>query len=386
MAQNPDAVDGSDSNTDRSRSDDRLDWIRLNLVSGVGPRLRQALLERFETPGQILAATANELIEVPGIGRRLADAIVNCNNRVVAVGEMEKCDELGIKLVTPFDQGYPRLLKQIADPPGILYIRGSLQPVDNLAIAVVGTRHATRYGINQTCRLVSGLARAGYTIVSGLARGIDSAAHQAALDAGGRTIAVLGSGLLEIYPPENRDLAAAIAANGAVVSENPLYRKPKGPAFPQRNRIVTGMSLGVVVIEASNRSGALISARHAMEQNREVFAMPGRVDSLMSTGCHQLIRDGAKLIDQVDHIIEEFGPLAEKTVDPQGHEVHHPAELQLNEQERQVLDAIQEDSVSLDQVVERTGLSVSRVLSTISVLEMKRLIRRVSGNQVSRYH
>lgn len=366
------------------KSDDKLNWMRLNLINGLGPRLRQALFERFESPAAILQASKSELLQVPGIGNALADAVVGAHNRVEAQTELMQCQEHEVELLAEYEDDYPRQLREIADPPGLLYVRGKMIPADALAIAIVGTRHGSKYGLGQAERFASGLASAGFTIVSGLARGIDTKAHEAALAAGGRTIAVLGSGLLNIYPSENKILASAIANSGAVVTENTLNHKPKGSSFPQRNRIVTGLSLGVIVIEAAHRSGALISARHAMEQNREVFALPGRVDSRTSSGCHHLIRDGAKLVENVDHVLEELGPLAEKTTDIAGHPVHHPAELQLNDQERQILKAIDDDVVAIESIVNSTELPVSRILSTLSVLEMKRLIKRIGGSQVSR--
>ena len=361
-----------------------IDWLRLNLINGLGPRLRQQLLEFFDSPANILGARESQLRQVPGIGPNIASAIVNSNNRLAAQSELHRCRELNIGLVFESDENYPANLREIPDPPGILYSRGEIIPADSIAIAIVGTRHASQYGLGQAEQFATGLARAGFTIVSGLARGIDTVAHQAALEAGGRTIAVLGSSVTNVYPPENKRLADDITKSGAVISESSLDSKPKGSSFPQRNRIVTGLSLGVIVVEAAARSGALISAHHAMEQNREVFAVPGRVDSRTSSGCHHLIRDGAKLVEHVDHVLEELGPLATKTLDVQGHTVLHPAELQLNEQERLILDAIVDDSTSIDQIVSMTQIPVHRVLATISVLEMKRLITRLSGTLVSR--
>lgn len=357
--------------------------LRLCLVSGVGPNLRLALLERFATAEQVFAASLAELREVSGVGPKLAQALLVAAEINVA-SEIDFCAANEVQILLADDVDYPASLKRIPDPPGVLFVRGTLMPQDDLALAIVGTRHATQYGLQQADRLSGGLSRAGYTIVSGLARGIDGAAHQAALAAGGRTIAVLGSGCLNIYPPEHASLAAAILNHGAVISEAPPLSPAVGGMFPQRNRIITGLSLGVVVVEAADSSGALISARHAMEQNREVFAVPGRVDSRVSKGCHRLIRDGAKLVESVDDVLEELGPLAQPTVVADGGKVHHPAELQLNEQERAVLNAIGSDPTAIDQVVVASGLPIARVLATLSVLEMKRLIRRVSGNKVFR--
>ena len=370
--------------SERSLYAQKLDWIRLNLIRGLGPRLRQALLERFSTPESILQAQTSELLSVPGIGRRLAQSISQAANRMEAIAEYSACHAKGFTLVTPYDAIYPASLKEIPDPPGTLYVHGRILESDALAFAIVGSRHATRYGLNQTSLLAAGLAKAGYTIVSGLARGIDTAAHRAAISAGGRTLAVLGSGLQQVYPPENQDLANEVAEQGAVLTEHALDHQPKSTSFPQRNRIISGLSLGVIVIEAAKRSGALITVRHALEQNRDVFALPGRADSRMSAGCHQLIRDGAKLVENVDHILEELGPLSSPTVDSNGHTVSHPLELKLNEQERILMDLIDVENVSIEYLVEQTGISVSRVLATLSVLESKKMIERVSGTQVCR--
>jgi len=353
-------------------------------VPGVGPILRKSLLEHFGSAEAILAAAPSRLRVVPGVGPKLARSIVSARDEIDVEAELKLCREHGVTVLWDADPDYPRLLREIHDPPGILFVHGDLEPDDAMAIAVVGARHATSYGQQQADRLAGGLARAGLTVVSGLARGIDAAAHRGALEAGGRTVAVLGSGVLNVYPPEHGTLAAKIRESGALISENPPRAQPMSGAFPQRNRLITGMTLGVIVVEAAERSGALISARHAMEQGREVFAVPGRVDSRASRGCHRLIRDGAKLVESVEDVLEELGPLVEATPRSDGRVVHHPAELRLNDQERLVLDAIDNDPTSIDNVVATSGLPIHRVLSTISVLEMRRLIRRVSGNLVVR--
>lgn len=365
-------------------SDPLLANLRLALIPGVGPVIRQALLERFGSAEAVLAAAPSRLREVAGVGTTLARKIVAASELVDAERELCVCREHGVTILADTDTAYPRLLREIHNPPGILFVDGELKPEDALAVAIVGTRHATSYGRQQAERLAAGLARAGLTIVSGLARGIDGAAHRAALQAGGRTLAVLGSGVLNIYPPEHKGLAGEVRARGALISENPPMSEPVSGAFPQRNRLISGLSLGVIVIEAAERSGALITARHAMEQGREVFAVPGRVDSRTSRGCHRLIRDGAKLVECVEDVLDEFGPLVEAAPRPDGTVMHHPAELQLNELELQVLNAITSDAISIDRVVEASGLPVQRVLATVSVLEMRSLIRRVSGNSVMR--
>ena len=365
-------------------AEDLADAVRLSLVPGVGPRIMRALLERFGTSAAVLRAAPAELRQVRGVGPKLVRKIVSAEEEIHAEDEIALCRERGIAILIQSGPGYPDVLSQIHDPPGVLFVRGALKPQDALAIAIVGTRHATQYGLRQAERLAASLSRAGLTIISGLARGIDGAAHRGAIGAGGRTLAVLASGVLNIYPPEHEQLAAEVAAHGALVSESPPRAEPLAGAFPQRNRLISGMALGVIVIEAADRSGALITARHAMEQGREVFAVPGRIEDRTSRGCHRLIRDGAKLIESADDVLEELGPLFKAAPREDGQVVHHPAELLLNEIEQQVLSAIGGDPTSIDEVVSQTGLSVPQVLATISVLEVRRVIRRLSGTMVAR--
>ncbi len=361
-----------------------IDSVRLSLVSGVGPLLRKALIERFATPAAVLGASKDELQSVDGIGPKIAARIVAARDEIDAEAELATAAEHGIDVLTEANDDYPRPLRRIHDPPGVLFRRGAAAPQDEMAVAIVGTRHATRYGLAQAERLAASLARTGFTVVSGLARGIDAAAHRGAIEAGGRTIAVLASGLLEIYPPEHEKLAGEVAANGYLVSESAPRMVPLSGAFPQRNRIISGLSLGTIVVEAADRSGALITARHAYEQGREVFAVPGPVDSRMSRGCHALIKDGAKLVESIDDILAELGPLADNIKRDDGTLLTRPAELTLNEIEQQVLGAIDGSPTSVDAVAKLSGLPIHRVLSTISVLEMRHLVRRVSGTQVVR--
>lgn len=358
--------------------------MRMALTPGVGPRTYQALLERFGEPEGIDRATLAELRTVPGVGPKMARAILEARQTVDAAEELRNCRERSVHAYGWEDPAYPRPLLNIHSPPIVLFVRGELLATDALAVAIVGTRHASSYGLRQAERLAGGLARAGMTVVSGLARGIDAAAHRGALQAGGRTIAVLGCGVLNVYPPEHKELATQVLARGAMISEAPPRSQPQSGLFPQRNRIISGLSLGVVVVEAAERSGALISAEHAMEQGREVFAVPGPIDSRTSRGCHQLIRDGAKLVESVDDVLDELGPLVSSLPRPDGRVIRHPAELQLNDQEQAVLDATTTEPTSIDAIVHRSALPIHRVLATLSVLEMRRLIRRVSGSQVRR--
>jgi DNA processing protein len=361
-----------------------VDSVRLSLVSGVGPLLRKALLERFGSPAAVLAAAKDDLQIVDGIGPKIAARIVVAREEIDAELELQIAGEHGIDVLMEAGSDYPRPLRQIHDPPGVLFRRGQVNPQDELAVAIVGTRHATRYGLAQAERLAGALARTGFTVVSGLARGIDAAAHRGALAAGGRTIAVLASGLLEIYPPEHEKLAGEVAASGYLLSEAPPRMMPISGAFPQRNRVISGLSLGTIVVEAPERSGALITARHAYEQGREVFAVPGPIDSRMSRGCHALIKDGAKLVESIDDVLAELGPLAEKIERDDGTNLQSLAELTLNEIELQVLAAIDSAPACIDAIAAASGLAIHRVLSTVSVLEMRRLIRRTSGTHVVR--
>ncbi len=368
----------------RQSAEPLTDVLQLALVSGVGPRLRKALLERFGAAAAVLDAAPSQLREVPGIGPKLASRLAAARDEIDVDKVLATCREHAIQILTDADSSYPRLLTEIHDPPPVLFMQGQFRPEDALSIAIVGSRHATHYGLAQAERLAASLARAGLTIVSGLARGIDAAAHRGALAAGGRTIAVLGSGLLNLYPPEHAALAAQVSAQGALISEAPPHSPPLAGAFPQRNRIISGLSLGVIVVEASTQSGALISARHAMEQGREVFAVPGRVDNRLAHGCHRLIRDGAKLVETADDVLEELGPLVTPAMQADGREIHHPAELALNEVEQQVLAAVRSEPTTVDAVVVASRLPVQQVLATLSVLEMRRLVRRLSGNLVLR--
>jgi DNA processing protein len=377
-------------------SQEIIDELRLALVPGVGPRIRRNLLERFNTAANVLATPVSQLREVAGVGGKLGNKIALANQEISVEKELDVCEreQLSILLASqsePDVKGniYPRQLAEIYDPPAVMFCKGTLLPQDTLSVAIVGTRHCTTYGRRMAERLGGGLARAGLTVVSGLARGIDGAAHKGALAAGGRTLAVLGSGVLNIYPPEHKKLAEEVAENGALLSENPPQSPPLEGAFPRRNRIITGLSLGLIVVEAALRSGALISVRHAVEQNREVFAVPGPVDSTVSRGCHKLLKDGVTLVESVDDVLDALGPLVEQVKVPRpGTEetttVAHPAELKLNDTETKVLQAISQTATLIDDVVASTGLPVPRVLATISVLEMRRLIRRVSGGAVIR--
>lgn len=361
-----------------------LDMLRLTLVPGVGSRTLQTLLERFGSPGEVFQASLSELREVDGVGPKVSAAIVAGRHSQEAEQQLQRCRELGFTLLLRGGAGFPETLDAIPDPPGLLYVHGGIEPRDSIAVAIVGSRRCTMYGRQQAERLAATLAGAGLTIVSGLARGVDAAAHQGAIAAGGRTIAVLGTGLANIYPPEHAELAQRVAGNGALVTENPLDQAPLAGLFPQRNRLISGLSIGVIVVEATRTSGSLHTARHAMEQGREVFAVPGRIDSLASEGCHDLIRDGVTLIRNADDVLAALGPLIQPVHRSGSDTVHNARELTLSDQERRILNLITAEPIHQDEVLRAAELEPSRVLATLTVLEMKRFIRRLPGGHLCR--
>ena len=361
-----------------------LATMQLSMLPGIGPRTLAALLQHFGTADQVLTASASELASVDGVGPKLIHSIQTASHFVDLDAVVQWCQQNDCQVIRRGVGGYPKLLEDLYDPPAVLYARGDFVAADELAVAIVGTRHATAYGTRQAERLAYGLAKAGITVVSGMARGIDAAAHQGALSAGGRTVAVLGGGLGQIYPAEHEGLAAAIAADGVVISEYAPYSKPRGGMFPQRNRIIAALSLATLVIEAPERSGSLITARQAGEIGRECLALPGPVTSRASRGTNRLIREGATLVQNVDDVLESLGPLARTVETTDGHDVRNPAELKLNEIERTVLESIDTTSTLIDQVIDSSGLPAHQVMATVSVLEMRKLIRRQSGQYVCR--
>lgn len=365
-------------------SEELLDWMRLHLTPGIGPRIMELLLERFGNPREVLAASGAALLDVKEVGPKLSAAITRSRSSSDAEEELALAAELGVTLRVRDTDSYPTGLREIADPPAILYVKGTYEPRDELAIAIVGSRQCSIYGKQQAEKLASSLARAGITIISGLARGIDACAHRGALKAGGRTIAVCATGLSEVYPPEHAGLAEEIRQAGCLISESPLRRSTMKGIFPQRNRLISGLSLGVIVVEANRGSGSLHTARHAMEQGREVFAVPGRIDSLASQGCHDLIRDGATLVRGPEDILESLGPLIQPVRTKGDEAVHAPRELLLNDQEREVLNLVRTDPQHIDEIVRASQLEPARVIATLTVLEMKRMVRRLPGSLLVR--
>ncbi len=365
-------------------SDSLIDWLRLHLTPGIGPRTMELLLERFGSPTEVLNASGAALLAVDGVGPKLSAEITKSRTSAAAEEEIATAEKLGVSLLLRDSPEYPTGLREICDAPPVLSVAGTYQSCDELAVAIVGSRQCTLYGRQQAEKLAGALARAGITIISGLARGIDACAHRGALQAGGRTIAVCATGLAEVYPPEHKDLANEIRQNGCLISESPLRRGTMKGIFPQRNRLISGLSLGVIIVEASRGSGSLHTARHAMEQGREVFAIPGRIDSLASQGCHDLIRDGATLVRSVEDILESLGPLIKPVRAQTSETVHAPRELLLNDQEREVLNLVREDAQHIDEIVRHSSLEPARVIATLTVLEMKRLVRRLPGSLLVR--
>jgi DNA processing protein len=352
----------------------------LNLIEHIGPvRIRQ-LLDQFGEAPAILSASRQQLLQVRGIGEEVAAAIVSWEKTVDLKAELDRIRDFGCRVVIQADPEYPELLRQIYDPPVVLYVKGELRARDKNSVALVGSRLTTHYGTEVARRLAYQLAYLGVTVVSGGARGIDSAAHQGALSGKGRTIAVLGTGINRVFPPENVQLYERIVENGALITQFPFNRPGDKQTFPIRNRIVAGMTLGTVVVEANLTSGALITANFANEYGRQVFAVPGRIDSPRSKGCHDLIKKGAKLCEGAEDILSEFEYLFPPTNKPPsaGDTGVLPA-LELSPNEQQVFNLLGNEEVGIDEVIRKSGLSPSAVSVTLLSLEMKRLIRQLPG-------
>ena len=360
-------------------------YLALNLLPKIGPIRVRRLLEVFESPERILTATASELRSVNGIGRDMAETIRNWESLIDLAEEQRRMAEHGIEALTIEDETYPPSLREIHDPPHLLYLRGEILERDRHALAIVGSRRATHYGRESARKLGFQIAHAGLTVISGLARGIDTYAHEAALAAGGRTIAVLGSGVGNIYPPENQALADRIAepGSGAVISEFPVLYVPDRQSFPLRNRIVSGMSRGILVAEAPARSGALITANQAMEQGRAVYAVPGPIDRPTSEGCNRLIQDGAKLVTNSRDILEDLEmllpPDAGRTPVPDPSSLSRAAAENLTPVERAVLAGIGDQETPIDTIIDRAKHPIQVVSATLLQLEMKRFVKQLPG-------
>lgn len=355
--------------------------IALNMVPSLGPVRLRRLLEVFETPERILLTRAAELRAVQGIGAELANAIANWEQHVDLAAELERIAEFGAHVITQTSDEYPRELRHIYNPPILLYVWGRLTEGDHRAISVVGSRKTSHYGLETSKRLSYQLAYAGLTVVSGLARGIDTAAHQGALAAQGRTVAVIGSGLMELYPPENRGLAEKIAESGAIVSEFPMTFPPDRQTFPYRNRIVAGWGAGLLVVEAGVNSGALITAAQALENGRLVYAVPGQIDRPTSMGSNRLIQQGAKLVMSASDILDDLNSLFPGFRTPTAGSSPAPT---LSAEEETVLAAVDTVETALDQIITTSALPAARVSALLLTLEMKRRVKALPGQQFVR--
>lgn len=353
---------------------DVLIW--LNSINGITNRSIDKIEEYFTDISSIWYVSKEDILNINGINEKTKHEILKYRDDVYYEELCEKIKKSGATVVTILDERYPVSLLNIYDSPKVLYVMGELISIDNISIAIVGSRKATAYGKWAAERFADELGRMGITIVSGLARGIDTQVHTSALNANAKTIAVLGCGVDIVYPSSNRELYNKILNNGCIISEFPLGTRPLPQNFPQRNRIISGLSLGVVVIEASDKSGSLITANHAIEQGKDVFALPGNINSIYSRGTNLLIKDGAKLLMSVEDIVEEIGEIKQKYKDFKKEEVDYSS---LSENEFMILKCISEKPVHCDMISYLTGIDISKTNSILTILEMKNLIRQLPG-------
>ena len=359
---------------------EREAYIALNLIDQLGPVRVRALVAALGSAPAIFEAGVDDLRRAEGVGAELARKIVEQRDACDPAAEIAKAERCGARIVAFCDPDYPEPLRTIHDPPLALYIQGEYRPADRRAVALVGTRRCTHYGRAVADRLAFQLGQAGFTVVSGLARGIDVAAHEGALKGGGRTLAVLGGALDRLYPPECAPLAERIAAGrGAVISEYTMGREPDRTTFPYRNRVVSGLSMGVVVVEADTQSGAMITANQALEQGRAVFAVPGRLDSSASRGPHRLIKNGARLVEDVADIFEEFEYLIPPDRPTRQTAAPTPMPFSFNAEETAVVEALAEGPLDVDSLARRAGLPAARLAALLIGLEMKRVVRMLPG-------
>lgn len=362
---------------------DRDAYIALNMMEGLGPVKVRALIDFLGSPQAVFEADGDALQAVKGIGEKLRFSILEQRTQIDPARELDRAKALGVRLLTPLDSEYPKALKTIHDPPLTLYVKGAFVPEDDRALGIVGSRKATHYGLSTADRLSYQLAQTGFTVVSGLARGIDTAAHQGALKGKGRTIAVLGSAVDCLYPPENADLADAVAKSGAVVSEYPFGRPADRQTFPYRNRIISALSMGVLVVEAGVKSGSLHTVDSALEQGRSVFAVPGRIDQPGARGPNRLIKNGAKLVDNVGDILEEFELLIPPGVipKPENRSSARP-EVPLSGEEKKLVEVLWRESMDVDSLARMTGMSSAQISGQLLGLEMKRVVKMLPGRIV----
>lgn len=361
---------------------EREAYIALNMMDRIGPVGVRAMVSVAGSAADLFSMAQDDLVRMFG-GKNLTSSLLKQRDTVPWECELARVDSMGARIVTQIDPEYPQQLLEIHDPPLALYVRGSIEKRDKHGIAVVGTRRPSHYGREAAANLSRQLARTGITVISGLAQGIDTVAHEAALSVQGRTLAVMGSALDCLYPSSNAKLAESIANNGAVISEFPLGRHPDKTTFPMRNRIVSGLSMGVLVVEAGEKSGALITAHQALDQGRSVFAVPGRIDSHLSRGGHALIKKGAQLVESVDDILHEFEFLLPERIQENSVLRNRPAP-ELNDDERKIVSLLIDGEQGIDGLIRSSGLKSSQVSSLLIGLEMKRVIRMLPGGMVER--
>ncbi len=359
-------------------------YLRLHLAAGVGPVLFKRLVEAFEGVEGVAAAGPGQWRRVEGVGEKTAAAMAAVTDKDIDE-EIAEAAKRGVEILHYEDARYPGGLKNLYDYPPVLYGRGRIEECDAIGFGIVGSRQCTQYGLEQADRFAQNLARAGFTVMSGGARGIDAAAHRGALAAGGRTIAVMGCGLCQHYPPENSDLFEQIAdGHGALVSELPMRTAVLSGNFPTRNRIISGLSLGVLVVEAARRSGSLITARVAAEQGRQVFALPGRVDSIASQGTNELIRNGTILAQCLPDILEHLGEVGSK-ITPADEPAPAPLlSAAMNEVEKTLAGLLVDGPLSVDDLARRSGIESGKVMSTMTMLMLKGLVTQRAGNTFER--
>ena len=353
-------------------------WLALNMVVGVGRTLFHRLVQGFGSPRQVFSASRRDLLGIQGVGGKVADEIKRFDVDLNAERELRLADNEGLRVLTLESPEYSPLLKSIYDPPPILYIKGKALNTIALPLAVVGTRTPSEYGKLVAERLCLKLASAGFSIISGLARGIDTLAHKAALSAGADTIAVFGCGLGHTYPPENINLRKKIVEQGAILSEFPVFMRPDRNNFPARNRILSGLALGTVVVEAAEKSGALITADFALEQGREVFAIPGNITSPKSKGTNNLIKSGAKLVDSPESILEELLPALGESLKAQIDNVESKILLD-NDEEKKIFSLLSLEGRHIDNLIENSNLSPAQVSATLLQMELRGIVRQLSG-------
>lgn len=367
---------------------DNRGWIALNMARFTWPALHTQFVRHLSTPDTIQRLCQGGITTLEPLLPGLREKLAAIQQGHALTHELTRLQAARLTVVTLADPCYPRSLRWIPDPPLVLYTRGTLRPEDGLAVAVVGSRRPSNYGKLMAQRLSTELVQHGFTVVSGLARGIDSLAHQGSLQAGGRTVAVLGSGINVIYPPENRRLCDTISDQGAVLSEFPLDTKPDRWNFPRRNRIISGLALGTLVVEAAANSGALHTARHALEQGREVFAMPGRIDVPNSRGTHSLIKQGAKLVEGINDILAEFPEAVQVSASQHQSALTCPPKprttADLSAEEAQVLALIQPEETHIDALIHASQLPAHVVASILVTLELRGLIRQFPGKFFAR--